>query len=150
MKTRHKAAIGCLCAPIVLVALFLGLVFFAFSPKKMSAPPSEGWKATWILPFVPVEPTNLVFVGGISAREPMMAYEIRGQLPSLEGFRLEETEEGKRHLKFFKRAAERFGFLFDVPHDAEVFVKFVEMANDAGFLYLVRGTDRTYLIYTRL
>ena len=150
MKTRHKVAIGCLCTPVVLVVLFLGLVLFAFAPKKMGTPPSEKWKATWILPSVPVEPTNLVFVGGISAREPMMVYELRGQLPPLEGFRREETKERERHLHPFKVAAERFGFSFDAPDESEVFFKFVETENDAGFLYVVRGDNRIYLVYTRL
>ena len=77
MKTRYKVAIGCLCAPVVLVVLFFGLIHFAWTPQKMSTPPSAEWKSTWILPSVPVDSTNLVFVGGISAREPMMVYERR-------------------------------------------------------------------------
>ena len=150
MKTRYKVAIGCLCAPVVLVVLLIGLFFFACTPGKMSAPPSEEWKATWILPSVPVDSTNLVFVGGISAREPMMVYELRGQLPSLEGFRREGTKEREMHLSRFKMAAESFDFPFDAPDDSEVFFKFVETENDAGSLYVVRGNGRIYLVYERL
>ena len=130
--------------------LLIGLFFFACIPGKMSAPPSEEWKATWILPSVPVDSTNLVFVGGISAREPMMVYELRGQLPSLEGFRREGTKEREMHLSRFRMAAESFGFPFDAPDDSEVLFKFVETENDAGSLYVVRGNDRIYLVYERL
>lgn len=150
MKTRYKVAIGCLCAPVVLVVLFFGLIFVAWTPWKMRTPPSEEWKATWILPSVPVDSTNLVFIGGISAREPMMVYELRGQLPSLEGFRREETKEREMHLSRFKMAAESFDFAFDAPDDSEVLFKFVETENDAGSLYVVRGNDRIYLVYERL
>lgn len=150
MKTRYKVAIGCLCAPVVLVVLFFGLIFVAWTPWKMRTPPSEEWKATWILPSVPVDSTNLVFIGGISAREPMMVYELRGQLPSLEGFRREETREREMHLSRFKMAAESFGFSFDAPSDSEVLLKFVETENDGGSLYVVRGNDRIYLVYERL
>ena len=150
MKTRYKVAIGCLCTPVVLVVLFFGLFFFACTPGRMSTPPSEEWKATWILPSVPVDSTNLVFVGGISAREPMMVYELRGQLPSLEGFRREETKEREMHLSRFKMAAESFDFPFDAPDDSEVLFKFVETENDAGSLYVVRGNGRIYLVYERL
>ena len=116
----------------------------------MRTPPSEEWKATWILPSVPVDSTNLVFIGGISAREPMMVYELRGQLPSLEGFRREETREREMHLSRFKMAAESFDFAFDAPDDSEVLFKFVETENDAGSLYAVRGKGRIYLVYERL
>ena len=150
MKTRYKVAIGCLCAPVVLVVLLIGLLLFTLTPQKMSTPPSEEWKATWILPSVPVDSTNLVFVGGISAREPMMVYELRGQLPSLEGFRREETREREMHLSRFRMAAENFDFPFDAPDDSEVLFKFVETENDAGSLYVVRGNDRIYLVYERL
>ena len=150
MKTRYKVAIGCLCAPVVLVVLFFVLILIAWTPWKMRTPPSEEWKATWILPSVPVDSTNLVFVGGISAREPMMVYELRGQLPSLEGFRREETREREMHLSRFKMAAESFDFAFDVPDDSEVLFKFVETENDAGSLYAVRGKGRIYLVYERL
>lgn len=150
MKTRYKVAIGCLCAPVVLVVLFFGLIFVAWTPWKMRTPPSEEWKATWILPSVPVDSTNLVFIGGISAREPMMVYELRGQLPSLDGFRREETKEREMHLGRFRMAAESFDFAFDAPDDSEVLFKFVETENDAGSLYVVRGNDRIYLVYERL
>ena len=150
MKTRYKVAIGCLCTPVVLVVLLFGLFFFACTPGRMSTPPSEEWKATWILPSVPVDSTNLVFVGGISAREPMMVYELRGQLPSLEGFRREETRKREMHLSRFKMAAESFDFAFDASDDSEVLFKFVETENDAGSLYVVRGNGRIYLVYERL
>ena len=150
MKTRHKVAIGCLCTPVVLGVLLIGLFFFACTPRKMSVPPSEEWKATWILPSVPVDSTNLVFIGGISAREPMVVYELQGQLPSLDGFRREETREREMHLSRFKMAAESFGFSFDAPSDSEVLLKFVETENDGGSLYVVRGNDRIYLVYERL
>ena len=150
MKTRYKVAIGCLCTPVVLVVLLIGLFFFACTPRKMSVPPSEEWKATWILPSVSVDSTNLVFIGGISAREPMVVYELQGQLPSLDGFRREETREREMHLSRFKMAAESFGFSFDAPSDSEVLLKFVETENDAGSLYAVRGNGRIYLVYERL
>ena len=150
MKTRYKVAIGCLCAPVVLVVLFFGLIHFAWTPQKMSTPPSAEWKSTWILPSVPVDSTNLVFVGGISAREPMMVYELRGQLPSLEGFRREEKTERETDLSRFKMAAEGFDFSFDAPDDSEVLVKSVETENDAGSLYVVRGRGRIYVFYERL
>ena len=150
MKNRYKVAIGCLCTPVVLVVLFFGLFFFALTPQKMSTPPSEKWKATWIFPSVPVDSTNLVFVGGISAREPMMVYELRGRLPSLEGFRREETREREMCLSRFRMAAESFDFAFDAPDDSDVLFKFVKTENDAGFLYVVHGNGRIYLIYERL
>ena len=150
MKTRYKVAIGCLCTPVVLVVLLIGIFFFACTPRKMSVPPSEEWKATWILPSVPVDSTNLVFIGGISAREPMVVYELQGQLPSLDGFRREETREREMHLSRFKMAAESFGFSFDAPSDSEVLLKFVETENDGGSLYVVRDNDRIYLVYERL
>ena len=130
--------------------MLIGLFFFACTPRKMSVPPSEEWKATWVLPSVPADSTNLVFIGGISAREPMMVYELRGQLPSLDGFRREETKEREMHLSRFKMAAESFGFSFDAPSDSEVLLKFVETENDAGSLYVVRGNGRIYLVYERL
>ena len=130
--------------------MLIGLFFFACTPRKMSVPPSEEWKATWVLPSVPADSTTLVFVGGISAREPMMVYELRGQLPSLEGFRREGTKEREMHLSRFKMAAESFDFPFDAPDDSEVLFKFVETENDAGSLYVVRGNGRVYLVYERL
>ena len=39
--------------------MLIGIFFFACAPRKMSVPPSEEWKATWILPSVPVDSTNL-------------------------------------------------------------------------------------------
>ena len=150
MNNRSKVAIGCLCTPVVLVVLLIGIFFFACTPRKMSVPPSEEWKATWILPAVPVDSTNLFFIGGISAREPMMVYELQGQLPSLDGFQREETREREMHLSRFKMAAERFDFAFDAPDDSEVLFKFVETENDAGSLYVVRGNGRIYLVYERL
>ena len=150
MNNRSKVAIGCLCTPVVLVVLLIGIFFFACTPRKMSVPPSEEWKATWILPAVPVDSTNLFFIGGISAREPMMVYELQGQLPSLDGFLREETREREMHLSRFKMAAERFDFAFDAPDDSEVLFMFVRTENDAGSLYVVRGNDRIYLVYERL
>lgn len=145
MRRGRKVAIGCLCASLVAALFFL----VATSPTPMKTPPGEDWLATWIRPSFPVDPANLVFVGGISRREPLVVFEVRGPVPDLEGFR-RETDECGRLVRDFKAAAGKFKFSFDVPDDSEVFAKFVETKTDAGTLYVLKSRNRAYVVYSRL
>lgn len=144
--TRRAAAGGCLVVPVVFAAfVFAGFVACCV-PRATRIAPDEEWIQSVILSSVPVARTNLVFIGGVSSREPIRYFAVKGELPELVGFSREAGFRG-RSIESLRHGARRFGIPFEAADDGEVLTKFVRTARSIGTLTVVKDAAGATVVY---
>lgn len=145
-RTRHSAAVGCLVVPVVFVVFVFAGTITCFAPKATKLAPDEEWTRARILSSVPIARTNLVFIGGVSGREPTWYFVVNGELPELADFR-RETEFREQYIKSLRYGADHFDIPFEVSDDCEVFTKYEETTDGIGTLIVVKDAAGATVVY---
>jgi len=136
---------GCLALPFAVVAAVFVMFLIACTPTKMKRPPSDEQIGKWIASAVHVEPTQLRFVGGVSAREPTVIFEVVGPHPEWK-VRVEDEANRKRLVARFRHLAERYDIAFAISDGCIVSTHDGEW----GTVYVVQDGLRLYLVFFHL
>ena len=113
-------------------------------PTRRTNPPGDAWIGSAVCHFAHIERTRLKYLGGISQREPVVVFQVLGEEPVNEHFRLGSSRgEGDWGPKRFQSIMEFCHLPVSLPPDTIIY----HCPCDGGSINLLRMGEESLLIY---
>ena len=136
---------------LLMAVAFVGSVFVGFIslsvPTRMTSAPSGAWTQKCICDVAQVEPSRLVFRGGISTREEVVVFEVADGAPMGAGFRQgSPLGEGASVREHFRALFNYCRIAVELPTELDI----SSCDSVDGNLHKIVASGKTYLVYERL